>query len=76
MFKIIFNKSSRKYSFEKRVNNEKNAFSVHGNLEQVTESAINFGIDQEELLSAYVSMRENCHTEADFGINGKFIFSK
>lgn len=70
MFKIKLNKTNKKYRFEK-------GFGVfmEGSLTQVTEFAIMQGLDQEELTKAYNNMSENLHTTAEFGMNGKFMFS-
>ena len=74
MVSIKFNKETKEYLMSKSEPGE--AYTVKGDLQKVTEAAILEGVRQEEHTVVYNNMVENNHLEAEFGINGYFLFSK
>jgi len=72
MFKIKLNKEEMKYEL---VIMEVLVKSV-GTLKEITEVALDRGIEDSELTFAYKNMAKNKHTVANFGLSGKFLFSK
>lgn len=62
---------------------EKLVYQIHssnygafeGDLVSITKKAIEMGLDQDELTTAYETMNENKDTVAEFGINGTFMYS-
>ena len=65
-----------KYKNKKYQIHSSNFGAFEGNLVQITEKAIEMGIEQEELVFAYNAMRNNKDDVANFGVNGRFLFSK
>ena len=71
MYKIQFNRLDKQYRFKK------NGRIVDvGNLEAMTWTALDEGIQNSEIKIAFETMIKNKHTQAEFGINGYFLFSK
>lgn len=73
MYRIRYNSIVKKYEFDKQ-NFDKWETNLKGNLEQISNYALNF-IELDELIFAYEIMDKNKHTVAEFGIMGRFIFS-
>jgi len=63
---------------------EKKVYQIHsseygayeGSLTQVTEKALEMGVQGKEITLAYEIMDKNKHTKAEFGLNGCFLYSK
>jgi len=71
MYRIRFNSINKNYEFDK---NGETLFK--GNLNDVTDFALEEGLDVDDLELAYKTTTNNKHTVAEFGINGYFLFSK
>jgi len=74
MYRIRYNSIAKKYEFDRRLGNNYTTV-LKGSLEKISEYAINF-INEKELTFAYKTMNKNKHTIAEFGVLGKFLFSK
>lgn len=71
MYSIEFNRLDKKYRFKKQ------GITVDtGSLQEITWTALEYGLANSELTTAFEEMAKNKHTYADFGINGTFIYSK
>lgn len=70
MYRIKYVEEKRKYEIH-----SSHFGAYEGNLTQVTEKAIEMGIEQDELTYAYETMNKNRDTVAEFGINGSFLYS-
>ena len=71
MYKIRLNSIDKDYEFDKE---ERTLFK--GNLNDITNFALEEGLDADDLELAYKIMSENKHTIAEFGVKGYFIFSR
>ena len=71
MYSIHFNRLDKKYRFK-----YSGTIVDVGSLAEITWTALEYGLTQNELDMAFREMAKNKHTYADFGINGTFIFSK
>lgn len=74
MYRVRYNSIAKRYEFDEHMQNTW-VTVMKGTLTQVTKYAMHF-IDKDELTFAYEQMNKNKHTVAEFGIFGKFIFSR
>ena len=70
MYRIKFVLNTFNYELH---SSEKGAFE--GDLNSITNKAIEIGMRPDELTVAYQTMAKNKHTVAEFGMNGTFMYS-
>jgi len=70
MYRIKFIPKTRLYEIHSRFDG-----AFEGDLTSITKKAVEIGLDQRELTTAYEVMRKNEHLVAEFGIRGTFMYS-
>lgn len=71
MIQIEFLTNTKEYSFKSYTGHE-----MVGDIMQITDFALQYGIDQKQLELAYLTMSSNFDTLANFNAMGEFQFSE